>query len=398
MKYIFLGFAVPDLVMQDILNSDKSMPIQTHKFGWSFIECLKKSSSDVYAISVLPVTNFPHYPSIFCKGSVHEERGVKIKILPFINLLGIKHITRFFTCLTELCKCAIFTNDRLLIVHGVHSPFLLASLLAKLLFGFKIVVILTDPPSVLNKFDTLFSIILKKIDFFVIKILLRNFDGGVVLSKPLRDDFLSNMPTILIEGILSNSNLKVEPTISKKRCNTFSFTYAGTLSESYGVKNLIQAFIELELPDVYLDILGRGDLSNYAESISKCHSCIRYHGFKSGQDLTSVYNDTNVFVNARPLDGLFVKYSFPSKIIEYMSTGIPVLTTRLPSIPDDYFPHLYFIDSSQVHDIKRSILRTIELSSEELFVKGQGAKEFIFENKSEDKISQLISGFLMSIK
>lgn len=398
MKYIFLGFAVPDTVMEQILISDKNMPVQTHKFGWSFIECLKRKGSDVYVISAIPVTNFPHYPSIFCKGSMQEERGVKIKMLPFINLLGIKHVTRFFSCLTELCKCALLTNDRVLIVHGVHSPFLFASSIAKFLFGFKIVVILTDPPSVLSKFDGLLSRILKKIDFFAIKFLLRNFDGGVILSKPLGDDFLSNKPTILIEGIFSNSNLKFEPALVKKSGSTFSFTYAGTLSESYGVKELIQAFIDLDLPNVYLNILGRGDLSHYVESISKSYSCIRYHGFKSGQDLICVYYETNVFINARPLDSLFVKYSFPSKIIEYMSTGIPVLTTKLPSIPDDYIPHLYFIDSPQVHDIKKSIFRVLESSSEELFDKGLKAKEFICKNKSADKASQLISSFLKSIK
>jgi len=50
-----------------------------------------------------------------------------------------------------------------------------------------------------------------------------------------------------------------------------------------------------------------------------------------------------------------VRYSFPSKLIEYMASATPVLTTRLPGIPPEYEPYVYWIEDDSVEGIEHSL-------------------------------------------
>jgi len=68
--------------------------------------------------------------------------------------------------------------------------------------------------------------------------------------------------------------------------------------------------------------------------------------------------------------------------MEYMVSGTPVLTTRLPGIPKDYYDYIYIIDGNEKKDITNALKETLSLSREELHKKGLSAKKFVLENKN----------------
>ena len=78
-----------------------------------------------------------------------------------------------------------------------------------------------------------------------------------------------------------------------------------------------------------------------------------------------------------------------------MSTGIPMLTTKLAGIPNEYFDYVYTIDGNTEEEYYAALSRVLRLSSEELMQKGEQAKQFALENKNyvkqADRISQLIN-------
>ena len=49
-------------------------------------------------------------------------------------------------------------------------------------------------------------------------------------------------------------------------------------------------------------------------------------------------------MNPRFTGAEYTLYSFPSKNIEYMVSGTPVITTRLAGIPDDYYPYVFVFE------------------------------------------------------
>ena len=92
--------------------------------------------------------------------------------------------------------------------------------------------------------------------------------------------------------------------------------------------------------------------------------------------------EATLLVNPRPSDEKYVAYSFPSKTMEYMSTGTPVLTTALPCIPEEYKPHLYFIQEETPQGIGEALRQVLSQSDEALFQKGCQARRFVLEQRN----------------
>ena len=78
----------------------------------------------------------------------------------------------------------------------------------------------------------------------------------------------------------------------------------------------------------------------------------------------------------------FTKYSFPSKNIEYMASGTPLLTTKLPGMPKEYYPYVFLIENESVEGYAKALERVLAQSDEELYVFGEKAKDFVLEKKN----------------
>ena len=64
-----------------------------------------------------------------------------------------------------------------------------------------------------------------------------------------------------------------------------------------------------------------------------------------------------------------------------MASGTPVLMTKLPGIPDEYHPHLYFFEGEDEDSFVSSFEKVLSLPIEELNEKARLASEFLSENK-----------------
>ena len=89
-----------------------------------------------------------------------------------------------------------------------------------------------------------------------------------------------------------------------------------------------------------------------------------------------------LLVNPRPTAPEYTKYSFPSKNMEYMASGTPLLTTHLASLPDEYIPYVYLIEDESVEGIAETIKTVLLLDRRELDEKGRKAQQFVFTKKT----------------
>jgi glycosyltransferase involved in cell wall biosynthesis len=76
------------------------------------------------------------------------------------------------------------------------------------------------------------------------------------------------------------------------------------------------------------------------------------------------------------------KYFFPSKLTAYMQSGTPVLATRLPGIPGEYFEYIYPIEDETPEGMRKAVQKLLDQPREILHEKGARAKEFVFNNKT----------------
>ena len=77
-----------------------------------------------------------------------------------------------------------------------------------------------------------------------------------------------------------------------------------------------------------------------------------------------------------------------------MSVGTPLLTSKLPGIPDDHYPYVYLIKKENKNGIFTAISSVLDKSDKELHLFGKKAKDFTINKKNNviqtKKIIELI--------
>lgn len=109
---------------------------------------------------------------------------------------------------------------------------------------------------------------------------------------------------------------------------------------------------------------------------------MKYFGVKFNDEIGKAEQRATLLINPRPTDKEFVKYSFPSKNMEYMSSGTPLLTTRFPGMPADYYPYVYILDEEAPEGMANSLKEILGQSEATLHQKGLSAQEFVLKNKT----------------
>lgn len=100
--------------------------------------------------------------------------------------------------------------------------------------------------------------------------------------------------------------------------------------------------------------------------------------------------DASLLLNIRNPEDDYTKYSFPSKMIEYMISGTPMLTTKLPGIPDEYYDYVYTVDYDfdRMAQMIDDILNNSPEKRQEL---GKKAQNFVIKNKNcECQIKKMV--------
>ena len=121
-------------------------------------------------------------------------------------------------------------------------------------------------------------------------------------------------------------------------------------------------------------------------------------GCVRNSEIVEMQRKATLLINPRPSDEEFCKYSFPSKTIEYMASGTPVLMTRLPGVPAEYFEYVYIINDETVEGVCDALRRVLAQPEDELTRFGLAAREFVAENKGCATQCERIIDFLKQVE
>lgn len=228
---------------------------------------------------------------------------------------------------------------------------------------------------------------LQKRDIRKLYSMLNIFDCYVLLTKAMASSLnITNKPYIVIEGIYNfNDGTEYVEKFPQK-----TLLYAGGIVSRYGVFDLIEAFHRIEGNDYELILCGpcseMDKLNIYLSSDSRIH----YKGLIPTSEARMLQKKASLLVNPRHSTEEFTKYSFPSKTLEYMASGTPVLMSPLPSIPDDYKPCLFFFEDESIDGMKCEIESVLSLNVETLNNKGEQARDFILTVKNSKEQTKKI--------
>lgn len=267
----------------------------------------------------------------------------------------------------------LIRKDSAVIVDGLNRVPALSALLAARLRGAPCIGIVTDLPDMLG--GSRFS---KNFANFVI----RHCTGYVLLTEAMNDHLnKAGKPYVILEGHADISMAEREPSLEKKASPRVCF-YAGGVSRQYGLANLVEGFRQADLPNTRLEIYGPGDYVEELQRIAGEDSRVFYGGMLLNSQIVEKEQQATLLVNPRPTDEAYVKYSFPSKTMEYMASGTPVLTTVLPGMPKEYHPYVYLLEEETAGGVEYMLKKILAQPEEELFRKGTAARTFVLEQKN----------------
>jgi glycosyltransferase involved in cell wall biosynthesis len=181
----------------------------------------------------------------------------------------------------------------------------------------------------------------KKLGFIKFKLEADLSDGIICISQFLIDFHREN-------NIPENKLLHIPSTVDPERFETddkpplnFDYIlYCGSLSISKdGVNILIESFASIynKHPEIYLVLIGKGDLmeeENYLKELVeklRLSEKIIFLGQMPRNEIPRYMNNSKILALARPIS-LVADAGFPSKLTEYLATGIPVVVTDVGEI------------------------------------------------------------------
>ena len=246
------------------------------------------------------------------------------------------------------------------------------AILAARLMGRNVVGIITDFPEMLSgKYGLKESLHWK---------IIRSCTGYVLLTEAMADKVRPGAkPYLVIEGQV-DSAMEEQSNSPDNKWSGLNCIYAGGLHKKYGIETLVKAFILADVPNSVLHIYGDGDFAPELHQIKNEH--IFYHGIAPNSEVVAAEIASTLLINPRPTTEEFVRYSFPSKNLEYMVSGTPVLTTNLPGMPEEYKDYVYLFEDESVQGMVTKLREVLSLPTNELNRKGKKAKEFVLNEKN----------------
>ena len=178
-------------------------------------------------------------------------------------------------------------------------------------------------------------------------------NGFILLTEQMNEVInLNKMPYVVIEGC-SDSKMNDLKNVEKNKKRIV--LYSGKLSEKFGIKLLIEALKKIKQDDVELWIYGDGEAKDYVKEEAQKSNKIIYKGLVSNREVVEAQMQATLLINPRPTNQQYTKYSFPSKDIEYMASGTPMLTTILPGMPKEYCDYVYLIKDESINGLYKAI-------------------------------------------
>lgn len=402
MKIFFLGSLINDKTLDNIAINSKVKPSNAPvNFENMMVKGMEEAGADVTVVSLPTVSVYPGGNLLFW-GRRKEKLnfGKQITWLPAVNLLFLKQVcatvATYFELFVWLLKNSKEKN-KVIMNYSVYPPYSKPTQVMGKLFKTKTCCVVSDLPEYLYKMHETKGIKRLLNEYYSRKMvrLQTGFDFYVLLTKHMASKMkIEKKPAVLVEGFADGSIFDVTENVKKN--NKKTVMYAGALSKSFNIDSLLDGFMKTE-GDYVLWLFGYGDLVDYIRECEKNDSRIHYFGKVDRKVLLEHQKAAHLLISVKsPLED-HANYAFPSKILEYMTSGTAVLSTTVGGIPEEYFDYIYPISGHDADAIKNSISEILSNDAELLVQKGETSKQFALNEKNYVRQGYRIVEFLKSV-
>jgi len=371
-------------------------------FETALVKGFSQLSCCTAVMNALPVGTFPFkYKDIILKSRKWDFDGIPCSEIGSINLPVIKQISRyvgFWRCVKRWIEDGAPIKDKCIVAYSLYLPFeMVLARVKKEYPEVQTCIICTDLPGRYGILPSnrLKAFLYEKHGEYQIRY-TRIIDSFVLLTDAMRAPLnVADRKYVVVEGIASSMNPgKTEPGSEDRKV----ILYTGSLQYQFGIKTLLQAFRMIKKQDYELWICGSGDAEKEIKEIAKQDGRVRFFGYVSKEKIYELQAKSTVLVNPRTNEGEYTKYSFPSKTMEYMMSGVPVLMHKLSGIPAEYDPYLFYIGADTPEVLCSRLQEICDLPEKERAAFGAAAREFVANHKNEKAQAQKILDMLSELQ
>ncbi len=185
----------------------------------------------------------------------------------------------------------------------------------------------------------------RKLYAMVMKASFRRFDTVVGLSKKISPMLRKEQKFVLMEGGIDRALYDYFQDPPRQDNTTCTILYAGLLEQVTGIDLLLSAvnMLPASFP-VRILFTGKGSMMDAVKEAAASDPRISYLGHLPYEEYLEVIKGADILINPRNMNLPENRNNFPSKILEYLCSGKPVISTRF--IGHEKFPQFFYCGSS----------------------------------------------------
>jgi len=350
-------------------------------------------------LSFVPVPAFPRSSRLWCAEPPLTIAGeLPVTFVPFVNVPFLKQFTLSIGTALLLIKWGWDTRGaarRVVYVFNLTAPSGLFVLAAARLIRAAAIVSLND---VNQPGETVPDSIGWRLDYAMQRWLIPRFDGHVAVTDCIMKDLAPNRPYVRVEGgVVPEEHEARVPRVRTDATRPFTFVCAGSLDEANGFRLLLQAIRILDEQNVRFRIAGDGPLAGAVKEAAAADPRIEYCGYLSFKEVVELYATADLLLNLRITKAIRTRYFFPSKLMEYFASGVPVMTTYAGHVHEEFGDAAVFLDDETPSGLAARLKEVLSMDPVSLQKLGERARNRILHTKSWEVQGRKVVEYLNQI-
>lgn len=388
---LYIGSFAPD--QPKYHNAGSSTAGNLFQLNW--LRALRRSSFPALdVLTYFPVASFPKYPRLFVRGQkVELEDGQVVRSLPHLNFGALKILTLGIAAAWRTFWWGIRNRQkrRVVICYNLNAPPGLPIAWVCRLLRMEWIPFLCD---VNVPGEVVVDSFLKRIEFSMQKRLIPRADRLIVVNQALVHDFAPGHEAIRIEGGVREDLLRRFEAFEADTSKAFHIVFAGRLTELNGIDLLLEALSRTPREDLTVSIAGEGPWESKIRQAADRDPRIRFFGLISHEEVVELYRSASLLVNLRRTGGQNHRYVFPSKVVECLATGRPLLTTCTGHVREEYGDFVFTLESETPEALASAIEEIAAMSPQVREAKGKRAQDYVRCHKTWEGQARRFAAYL----
>jgi glycosyltransferase involved in cell wall biosynthesis len=314
-----------------------------------------------------------------------------------VNITPLKQLSISLAALCSLIRWAWSVRrrrHRVICAYNLTIPSGWFAWLAARLTGSKFIACLND---INVPGQTVPATVYTRLDFWLQRALIPRLDGHIAVADRIMRDFAPGKPYLRMEGGITAEVLDRVPSHQRKESDHFTIVSVGLLNEANGIHLLLEAFARLSGDRFRLRIAGEGPLAQAVRDAAARDPRIEYCGFLSFPQVLALYCTADALINMRLTQKINTLYFFPSKMMEYLASGVPVITTAPAHVAEEFQDLAYLLKEETSDALLRCIHQLAAMDPAERRARGARARQYMAANKTWDAQGRKFTNHVLQI-